>query len=100
MTREINKNGQEALLHTQLRSAQHRFAKLTLMHCHECNTSYLGQSCDAHERRCPHCQCGASANTADQVPGFDKGNVFSAAGHRPFDGDCVDDVDITGPVLS
>lgn len=93
MTREINKNHQEALLHTELRSAQHRFAKLTLMHCHACSISYLGQSCDAHERRCPHCQGGKPANTTDQIPGLDHEN------RRPFDGDCVDDVDVTGPVM-
>jgi len=63
---EINRNRQEALFTTALRSAQHRFATLVLMHCHDCNNLYMAQSCDVHERHCPLCQYGVLSNTVDR----------------------------------
>jgi hypothetical protein len=60
----MNRHHQVTVRKTDLRSAQHPFATLTLLYCGPCGNRYMANSCDVHLRRCPSCQGGRPANTA------------------------------------
>lgn len=58
MIHEVNKNRQEVIEKTKKKSPSHPFASVWILLYHDCNKSYLANSCDAHIRRCPNCQEG------------------------------------------
>ena len=81
---ELNRYRQEVLFNTGLPSGQRLYAKLVLMHCHDCNNLYMGQDCDAEWRCCPspQCQYGMPANTMDRGP--DPSPIESSASDVKF----------------
>ncbi|OQW99583.1 MAG: hypothetical protein BWK74_01895 [Desulfobacteraceae bacterium A6] len=55
-----NKNKQVLMRKTERKSTTHRFARIWVMHCKICDHEYGSNSCDAHERHCPHCNSDAN----------------------------------------
>ena len=53
-----NINNQLAYAKTYVKSTTHRFAKIWVVDCQECQTRYGVNGCDFHIRRCPNCQDG------------------------------------------
>jgi hypothetical protein len=51
-------NDQAVLYKTERKSTTHPFAKIWAMRCGRCSETYGSNSCDAHIRRCPHCDGG------------------------------------------
>lgn len=52
---DVNPNGQELVRKTDAPSTTHPFATIWGMRCQTCGGQYGSNSCDAHIRRCPHC---------------------------------------------
>ena len=52
---DVNDHSQELVRKTDLKSTTHKFAKIWVMRCHECESEYGCNSCDAHIRKCPLC---------------------------------------------
>ena len=78
----VNPNNQLTLRDTELRSAQHRFAYLTLMRCGHCSAEYYSQSCDVHIRKCPYCQNGKPSNTQAEPGQFQAQEAIDAERRR------------------
>ncbi len=57
---DMNQNGQELVRRTGVRSTTHPFATIWVMRCTVCGREYGCNSCDAHIRRCPHCDPSAA----------------------------------------
>ena len=58
---DVNPNGQQLVRRTDARSTTHPFATIWAMRCQGCGREYGSNSCDAHIRRCPHCDPSAAA---------------------------------------
>ena len=57
---EKNRNGQYLLMKTDKKSTTHPYATIWHMKCTHCGHEYGCNSCDAHIRKCPHCDKSAA----------------------------------------
>jgi len=57
---DSNTKGQRLVAKSDNRSTSHRWAKIWTMQCDACGFTYGSNSCDAHIRKCPGCQEGAT----------------------------------------
>jgi hypothetical protein len=57
---QVNRSNQKVIKNLQRKSDNHRFATLYKLQCLDCEHAYEANSCDLHERKCPHCQQGKS----------------------------------------
>jgi len=62
-----NKHGQIVVRDTGAASISHPYARVVELKCSECGKFYGANSCDVHERRCPHCQHG---RPGEPLPGL------------------------------
>jgi len=55
---DVNKNHQTLIEQSKVRSSNHQYALIWKVRCGDCENEYGVNSCDFHNRRCPHCQGG------------------------------------------
>jgi len=64
---QANKNNQELVRVTSMRSSSHTHARIWVLRCQKCGYSYGANGCDFWMRKCPNCMEGAPGEELPDV---------------------------------